>query len=139
MKRVLSSALALIMAIACCCGVASASTHASLTLSAYSVMLYSGDSRGVISVDYEVRANMFVDSLGVESIRIFEEDGTYVTTINGTIRSGLICVDSDVHKSFYETTLTAGTSYYAEVTIFARDGIIYDSRTITTNTVTAPY
>ena len=137
MKRVLSSALVMIMAAACCCGIASA--RASLTLSAYSVMLYSGDSRGVISVDYEVRASLLADSLGVESIRIFEEDGTYVTTINGTIRSGLICVDSDVHKSFYETTLTAGTSYYAEVTIFARQGIVYDSRTITTNTVTAPY
>ena len=137
MKRILSSVLVLVMAAACCCGIASA--RASLTLSAYYAMLFVGDTRGEISIDYEVRASLLADSLGVESIRIFEEDGTYVTTINGTIRSGLICVDSDVHKGYYDKTLTAGTSYYAEVTIFARQGIIYDSRTITTNTVTAPY
>ena len=137
MKRILSSVLVLIMAAACCCGIASA--RASLTLTGYSSFLYAGDSRGEICIDSIVHASLFADSLGVESIEIHEEDGTYVTTINGTIRNGLIITNDNLYAGVYDKILTPGTSYYAEVTVFARQGIIYDSKTVTTNTVTAPY
>ena len=54
--------------------------------------------------------------------------------LNGFTTSG-----SGGHKNSYTYTGTSGTSYYAEVTIFATIGGVTDSRTITTNTVKAPY
>ena len=54
-------------------------------------------------------------------------------TSNGLVRS-----NASRHRSTYTYTGTSGTSYYAEVTVFAKIGSDYDSRTVTTATVKAP-
>ena len=76
--------------------------------------------------------------IGVESIKIYKADGSYVTTITGTTSNGLVESNSDICKSFYDYKLTSGVSYYAKVKVFATVGSEYDSRTITTSTVKAP-
>jgi hypothetical protein len=113
-------------------------TRASLTLSFYNAELVAGDSKGVISVDYDVQSSKMASFIGVESIKIYKADGSYVTTITGTTSNGLVESNSDICKSFYDYKLTSGVSYYAKVKVFATVGSEYDSRTITTSTVKAP-
>ena len=50
----------------------------------------------------------------------------------------LVRSNASRHRSTYTYTGTSGTSYYAEVTVFAKIGSDYDSRTVTTATVKAP-
>lgn len=142
MKRILSSILALVMTITCCCGVAfateSSDTRASLTLSGYGAWLAAGSSSGVICISYDVRSSKLADSLGVASIVIYNSNGNKVATITGSTSNGLIRTDSSIKAGDYNYKLTSGATYYAEVTVFAEVGSEYDSRTVTTGTVKAP-
>lgn len=142
MKRIFSFILVLAM-IFTCCGAASATdgvadTRASLTLSGYSAILTAGTSRGVVNINYDVRASKLADSVGVKSITLYRADGSHVITINGSTSNGLIRTSSNIKKGDYSYTLTSGVSYYAEVTVFATVGSLTDSKTITTDTVKAP-
>ena len=141
MKRFFSVILAAILFISCC-GSATAAhdiePYASLTLSYYDINLSAGDSRGMLWIDFDVRSNKLTDSIGISKIRIYKSNGALVTTIFGSESNGLVLSDSARHNDTYEYTATSGTSYYAEVTIFATVGSDSDSRTITTSTVGAP-
>lgn len=112
--------------------------QSSTTLSAYNVMLKQGNSSGKLKVTYDVTAKNYASSLGVSSIIIYQADGTYVTTITGTVSNGLIKSNSIRHQSSYNYSCTAGEAYYAVVTIFATINGVSDSRDITTDTVIAP-
>lgn len=142
MKRIISIVLALVVVFICCSGIAmaaeSSSMRASLVLISYTAGLTSGDNPREICIDYNIKSNGSASSIGVESIEIYRENGSYVTTITGTTSNGLIRTNSSIHKGTYDYTLSSGVSYYAEVTVFAKVGTEYDSRTITTSTVTAP-
>ena len=78
------------------------------------------------------------EEVGIEEIKIYRSNGSLVTTIAGTTSNDLINTDVSMHAGSYPYTGTSGTSYYAEVTIFATVGSDSDSRTITTSTVEAP-
>lgn len=142
MKRIFSTTLVLAMLFTCCGGVAFAAEvpdmRASLTLSSYGASATAGSSRGVIAINYEVRSSKLADSLGVESIVIYKSNGDYVTTITGSTDNGLIRANGSIKAGEYTYRLTSGVSYYAEVTVFARVGSEYDSRTVTTGTVRVP-
>ena len=136
MKRV-SSLLVAIMVLFSCFGTAYAvgePYRASLTLSRYLVGAFPGDHRGEIRISYDVKASLYANSIGVESFTIYTDDGSPVVTVTGTTANGLIETNSSIHSGDYEYPLTRG-DYYAEVTVFARSGTAYDSRTITTSTV----
>ena len=105
------------------------------TLASYAVKLYSGSTKGEIIVSYDVSASIWADSIGVESIRFYTEDGNTVTTVYGTTGNGLVCNNTGYHGGDFDYTLPSGEYYYAEVTIFAEYNGVYDSRTRTTNTV----
>lgn len=142
MKRTFSSILMAVMMLSCCCvtvfAVESHDMRASLTLSSYGASATAGSSRGVIAINYEVRSSKLADSLGVESIVIYKSNGDYVTTITGSTDNGLIRANGSIKAGEYTYRLTSGVSYYAEVTVFARVGSEYDSRTVTTGTVKVP-
>lgn len=106
--------------------------HASLTLSYYAVDMVGGN--GAAYIDFSVGASKFADEIGVDSIRLYKSNGSYVRTVRGSASNGLILVDSDWHSDRYGVPLSSGF-YYAEVTVFATVGSITDSRTITTSTV----
>lgn len=112
--------------------------RASSTVAHYTITATAGSGSGKILVSYDVSSNGTADSLGVSSIEIYKSDGTYVTTINGSTSNGLVRNNSIRHRSSYTYTGTSGTSYYAEVTVFAKIGSDYDSRTVTTAAVKAP-
>ena len=118
---------------------ASASTlRSSPTLSSYGVVLTKGSDTGKVVITYDVLANSVAESLGVSKIEIYKSNKEYVTTIYPTSLNGLKTTNAMWHRSSYTYTGTSGTSYYAEVTVFATIDGVTDSRTVTTNTVKAP-
>lgn len=138
-KRFLSFVLAVICMSSFCVGAAFATeSRASTTLTNFPVSLVKGDKTGEIKIFYDVQAKQIADSVGVSSIEIYKSDGTYVTTITGSTSNGLVRNSVSRHRSTYTYTGTSGTSYYAEVTVFAKIGSDYDSRTVTTAAVKAP-
>lgn len=138
--RTMSIALFLTLVLGILSGtVAYASTlRASPTLNAYSAIITKGSSAGKIVITYDVAANTIAESLGVSYMKIYTSDGSYVTTIYATSLNGFTTSGTMSHRNSYTYTGTSGTSYYAEVTVFATIGGVTDSRTITTNTVKAP-
>ncbi len=138
-KRLLSLGFVGVFVLALCCGMAAAAEpRASKTLLMYLVSALEGDSTGEIKIAYDVRANKIADKVGVSYIEIYRSDGTRVATIAGTIDNGLVRTDSHRHCSTYVYKCTPGVSYYAVVTVFAAIGADYDSRDVTTSSVTAP-
>ena len=137
MKRFFSLMLCLILTSTLCCGVANASTNASDYLSTYSATLFTGNSRGQLRLDFDVTGKPNVTTIGVSQIDLYKEDGTFVKTIVGSERNGLI-VSGHVHVYSYYFSATAGQKYYAEVWFSAQDdnggG---DGRIVTTNVATA--
>lgn len=142
LRRFLSTILILAISLTLCISSSFAlenSTYrASPTLSAYNAKVSKGYSSGKIIISYDVEANIEGESVGVSSIVIYKSNGTYVTTITGTVENDLIGTNTPWHSSSYTYHGISGTYYYAVVTVFATINGVTDSRTITTNTVQAP-
>lgn len=138
MKRIMASVLLMGMILSCS-AVASAAEiqpfRESPTLSSYNVWLFSGSEKGEIIVSFDVSASRWADSIGVELIRFYTEDGELVDTVYGSTSNGLIRNDYGIHGGDFDYTLPSRESYYAEVVVFAEYKGVYDSRTRTTNTV----
>lgn len=110
------------------------------TLSRYTAQLSRGPSKGKITVFYRVSANAptAINSIGVSSIKIYKANGVYVTTISGTTSNGLVARNVTSHSGTYSYTGVSGTSYYAQVTMFATAGGTTGNGTVKTNMITAP-
>ena len=141
-QRICLLIVAIILALFVCVESVSAETYdmlrASPTLTRYSAIITSGSSAGKIVITYDIAANDIADSLGVSKMVIYKSDGGYVTTIYATALNNFKASNTVRHRASYTYTGTSGTSYYAEVTVFATIDGVTDSRTITTNTVKAP-
>lgn len=122
------------------CGISAeaSSLRASPTLNAYNAIATQSSSKGKIVITYDVAANTEADSLGVSQMVIYKSDDSYVTTIYPTSLNNFKASNTVRHRASYTYTGTSGTSYYAEVTVFATIDGVTDSRTVTTNTVKAP-
>lgn len=140
-KRLIVCALAFVLLFSCV-PLASANsiaeTRASQYLHGYTTYLARGSSSGDIRLEYIVSATGIMSSLGISQIVVYKSNGTYVTTINGSISNGLFRLADVNHSGYYIYHGTPGTSYYFVVTVFAGDSTGSDSRTVTTNTVQAP-
>lgn len=138
--RITLLAIVVMLIITNFCGTtASASvTRSSPTLSSYSAVATRGSSAGKVIITYDVCANAIASSLGVSKIEIYRSNGTYVTAIYPTTLNGLKTSNAMWHRSSYTYSGTSGVSYYAMVTVFATINGVTDSRTVKTNTVTAP-
>lgn len=137
MRRLLASFTLLIMVFSCVSMVSAAepaTDRASLTLSRYFAELFTGDGDGKVIVSFDVKASKTADSVGVESIAFYTDDGVYVKSVTGSTSNRLIENNTGFHGGDFYYTLPSG-DYYAEVTVFARIGTDYDSRTVTTSTV----
>lgn len=135
-KKLISVLLALTLLVSVCCVTASA--RASLTLAAYGARLTQGNAPGQIVVTYDVSSSKRADEVGVSAIKVYEADGTYVTTIKGMVSNGLIGQNTTCHRDSYTITGHSGTYYYLVLTVTATVGSDTDSREYTTNTVQAP-
>lgn len=113
-----------------------AQTRASDYIKGYSVSAQQGAYCGQVNIKCDIRANCAVPRIGVQEIQIFQSDGSYVTTIQGTISNGLIAPKSSVaHIVTYTYKGVPGTSYYAKVTLCAGTSSDYDTRVVRTQTV----
>lgn len=124
-----------------CCGTTLASNNgvlSSSTILSCSASLQKGSSKGKLSLNYTIRGNATMSTIGVSSIKLYTSSGSYVTTITGTTSNGLLAKNSLSQKNSYTCSVTSGTSYYAVVTFVATGGGLSDSKQIKTNTVTAP-
>lgn len=137
-KRLLSMTLAVLFSLSLCSGAALAvEPRASLTLSAYTAIATVGNKEGEVKFSYDVKANASADEVGISSVKIYKADGTYVTTIPGTVKNGLIITGTTRHASIYTYKGTSGVSYYAVMTAYAKIGSNSDTRTMTTNSAIA--
>lgn len=55
--------------------------------------------------------------------------------VTGTTSNGLVRTNYGIHDGDFDYDLPSGEDYYAEVTVFVEYNGVYDSRTVTTNTV----
>lgn len=147
MKRILSIALSLFMLMSVCVVGASAAElpadtnsmlvpRASFYLTGHSASARAGSGSRTMVISYNVSSSVSATSIGVEKIVIYRSNGSEVATIWGTSGNGLIRLASGVHAGNYTYTGTSGQSYYAEVTVFAKNSSGSDSRVLTTGTVT---
>lgn len=135
MKRFCALILCLILTVSLCCGVASA--RASSYLSGYNATLFTGNSSGQLRLDFDVTAKVNATEVGVSKIDLYKEDGTYVKSIMGSTKNGLITSGYYHVYSYYFSAPTPGQAYYTKVTLFAKDSTGEDGRIFTTNTATA--
>lgn len=126
----------LVLLIASLCQAASAiemSPRASLYLDNYGAYLYQGSSSGSIRVEFTVSGTWKSDLVGVSNLSIYKGDGTFVTSVTGTVSNGLLAEGRKTHASSYTYYGESNEIYYMVLTMYAeRDGGS-DSRLYTTN------
>ncbi len=116
-----------------------ASTRASDYLDVYAASAQSGINH-VVGVNFEVNATDYMDLVGASRI-VFQVNNsgvwTSVATYYGSTSNGMLAADNwfKVGARYYAGT--AGMQYRAIVTVYAADSYGSDSRTLTTNAVTA--
>lgn len=130
----------LVLLIASLCQAAAAieiSPRASLYLSNYGAYLYEGSSRGGIMVEFTVSGTKKSDLVGVSKLSIYKGDGTFITSIDGTVSNGLLGKDLKTYAGEYTYYGEPNEVYYMVLTMYAeRDGGS-DSRQYTTNSCRA--
>lgn len=109
----------------------------SYVFSSYWVMIYEGNSAGKINVDFSVMCSHPTTIIGVSSIEIYRANGTHVYTEEGTIENGLLRNGGNCTGTYTYQGIS-GLSYYAVVNFYGVADGITDTRSIITDTVTAP-
>lgn len=126
----------LVLLIASLCQAAAAievSPRASDYLSNYGAYLYQGTTSGSVEVEFTVSGTKKSDLVGVSKLSVYKGDGTFVTSVTGTVANGLLKKDVKTHIGGYTYYGEANEVYYMELTMYAeRDGGS-DSRLYTTN------
>lgn len=140
MKRIFSCILIVTLLLTCCGNVLAADVEiqSSTTLSTYNVKIAPGSSSGSITFIFDVTSTKTASSIGISTAKIYKSNGSYVTTVYGTTTNGLMAKNSIRKAGTYSYSGVSGTSYYAIVTFTATVNGVTDSKTVTTNTATAP-
>lgn len=141
MKKRLPALFVVMALLISCCQLAIASDvqlHASEYLSRYTVALGPGDEKGEVKLGFSILATDTMTQLGISQVEIYKSNGSYVTTIYGNSTNKLLGSSTEHHSGSYIYKGVSGTSYYAKVTVYAKDSTGSDSRTVTTATAKAP-
>lgn len=116
------------------------STRSSLYLDSYAAWCSTGTGSQVV-INYDVNGTRVMDLIGVSYLVVQEyNNGTWtgVASTFGTTGNGLLAADTSSHEgSIIYPGGTTGKQYRALVIVYAELDGGYDSRTITTNSVTA--
>lgn len=107
---------------------------------AYTVVdIVPGNNQGELNLSFSVRSMSTVSKLGIQKIKIYRSDGSYVTTITGSVSNGLLSPkNSAFYANNYSYKGTPGVFYYAVVTVCAGPSTNYDTKTVKTSVVQAP-
>jgi hypothetical protein len=144
-KKTIIKILTIIMALSLFSGLigsasaSDASTNASDYLSIYSATVVA-ESNGRIAVWFDVNATRVMDLVGASNIVIQTNNGgvwTGVATYFGSSANGMLAPNTYSHTGYITYQGSSGKQYRALVTVYASNSSGSDSRTITTNTVTA--
>lgn len=112
--------------------------RASSYLSMYGAELYTTSTSGKLDLNFQVVATGTMDSVGVMSIIVRNNNGTIHSTIWGSTANGLLDSNTWLHAGDYTLNLTSGNTYYCTVVVIARDANGSDTRKITTSRVVCP-
>jgi len=141
-KKLVSLLLVLTMVLGCLgtnAGAAPAGTNspmASNYFALYGAKLIAPGG-GKLCVAGNVEAMSTMSSIGMAYFRVYKADGTFVTTVIGSISNGMLQSQSDAYNGNYTYQASPGTTYYVVVTFTCSDAYGYDTRNYTTNTVIA--
>lgn len=144
MKRVVSMALAAVLALTCCFGSALANDDGIMPLSSPTIMgqsasMKAGNFSGELRINYNINAVKSADEVGVLTIELYNSDGSYADTVYGSTSNGLVRTSAIKNMGTYSYTgAESGKYYYAVVTLYATIGSVSDSVEVTTATVKAP-
>lgn len=112
------------------------SPRASDYLDGYSAYLYQGDTTGTVRVEFTVSANEKADRVGVSRLAVlavYKEDGTFVTSVTGTVANGLLKEGYKTHMGGYTFQGYSNQVYYMVLTMYAEFGGGSGTREYTTN------
>lgn len=113
--------------------------RASKYIAAYSGILWQ-NSKGGLSVNFEIESTTFMTSLGASQVRFqVKENGTWTDLVTHTSSTNSSLLASDVAVHFATITYdkpVVGKTYRAVVSFYAKNASGSDSRVLTTNTVT---
>lgn len=140
MKKVVSTVLSICALVGIVCTPVYATQvepRESYVFSSYWAVPYEGEKTGEINIAFSVTCSHPTTIIGVSSIEIYKTNGTYVHTEEGTIENGFLrnggnCVGT------YTYLGTPGVNYYAVVNFYGVADGITDTRSIITESVTAP-
>ena len=141
MKKRLPALFIVVALLISCCQLVNASgiePYASKYLSQYTIALGPGDGKGEVKLGFSINATDTMTQVGISKVEIYKSNGSYVTTIYGNSVNKLMGYSTEYHGGAYIYTGTSGVSYYAKVTVYAKDSTGSDSRTVTTATAKAP-
>lgn len=97
----------------------------------------SATGNGKVKVAFDLFGTGVMSMIGATTINVYKSNGTCVATYTYYNYSSMMGYNKEYHSSSITYYGTSGQSYYATVTVYARNSTGSDSRTITTNTVTA--
>lgn len=143
MKRIKKSALSVLLIVfilGMCIPSSNATARASDYINHTYTDLFAGEESGELEVDFSISAVKNPTLLGVYKIAFYKSDGTYVTSVWGTVINGLL---SNSGSRYYGSTYIfdraeSGVSYYAVVTFMAKDSKGGDTFEMETSVVKAP-
>lgn len=138
-KQVLTSVISLILICALFTSFALAATlRASEYISSYKAVI-SPTGDGEITVECSINGTGRMKTLGIQSVKIYNANGTNVATYSYTMDGYEYLMGSDTGRKTASVSHSGipGRSYYAVVVFYASDGSGSDSRSYTTKAVTA--
>lgn len=141
MRKITRSILILLLILTLNLSVIHAVSRASRYISQFLIICDSGNNRGEIVIEGSVVAVRETTKIGIAFLKIYEENGDYVTTIIGNEENGLISTNGGRSYSCsytYEDAIP-GVGYYAVVTAYAGDINGFDTQEETTSVAWAPY
>lgn len=142
MKTQLRHILGLVCTFILCAGLtvpAGAAIMASDYLTYYSAYALT-ESGGKVIIEFEVDGTGRMDLVGSSYIVVQEKSGSTwkgISTYFGSVSNGMLDDSAYSHIGSITYTGTPGKEYRALVTVYAKDSTGDDSRTLTTNIVTA--
>lgn len=98
------------------------------------------ESGGKVIIEFEVDGTGRMDLVGSSYIVVQEKSGSTwkgISTYFGSVSNGMLDDSAYSHIGSITYTGTPGKEYRALVTVYAKDSTGDDSRTLTTNIVTA--
>ena len=89
---------------------------------------------GTIRITYSVTAYYTIDELGAYQINLYKSTGQLMKTYYSSAYANMMGYNCVTHNGYVTYPGTAGTSYYATIVFYAKDGSIGEYKSLTTGT-----